>query len=126
MYSCWWYICWVTANSQLPAPLQGLVKHFFNEKEVTSTLVMDALYSGCRQIDQCTHEAEVDGQGRVSGHPQHAADRFLTMYSGRSICNGPELCVMYLRLCPRSECAPLQCGIHQSQACSSKVPQCWG
>lgn len=26
------------------------MKQFFNEKEVTSTLVMDALYSGCRQI----------------------------------------------------------------------------
>lgn len=38
-----------------PTPLasataQGLVKQFFNEKEVTSTLVMDALVSGCRQI----------------------------------------------------------------------------
>lgn len=28
------------------------MKQFFNEKEVTSTLVMDALYSGCKQIDQ--------------------------------------------------------------------------
>lgn len=41
----------------LPRP-QGLVKHFFNEKEVTSTLVMDALYSGCRQIEQHTREAD--------------------------------------------------------------------
>eukprot|EP00983_Pelagomonas_calceolata_P068824 1150099-Pelagomonas_calceolata.AAC.12 len=32
--------------------LQGVVKQFFNEKEVTSTLVMDALYSGCKQIDE--------------------------------------------------------------------------
>jgi hypothetical protein len=32
--------------------LQGLVKQFFNEKEVTSTLVMDALYSGCRQLEE--------------------------------------------------------------------------
>jgi hypothetical protein len=28
------------------------VKQFFNEKEVTSTLVMDALYSGCKQIEE--------------------------------------------------------------------------
>ena len=28
------------------------MKQFFNEKEVTSTLVMDALYSGCKQIDE--------------------------------------------------------------------------
>ncbi len=32
--------------------VQGLVKHFFNEKEVTSTLVMDALYSGCKQVEE--------------------------------------------------------------------------
>lgn len=30
--------------------MQGVVKQFFNEKEVTSTLVMDALFSGCKQI----------------------------------------------------------------------------
>lgn len=32
--------------------MQGIVKQFFNEKEVTSTLVMDALYSGCKQIEE--------------------------------------------------------------------------
>eukprot|EP00798_Chlamydomonas_sp_ICE-L_P015975 gene15975-22105_t len=31
---------------------KGVVKQFFNEKEVTSTLVMDALYSGCKQIEE--------------------------------------------------------------------------
>jgi hypothetical protein len=30
------------------------VKQFFNEKEVTSTLVMDALYSGCKQMEEHT------------------------------------------------------------------------
>jgi hypothetical protein len=30
--------------------LKAVVKRFFNEKEVTSTLVMDALYSGCRAL----------------------------------------------------------------------------
>lgn len=40
-----------------PAPspqvvLKGVVKQFFNEKEVTSTLVMDALYAGCRQLEE--------------------------------------------------------------------------
>jgi hypothetical protein len=34
--------------------MQAVVKQFFNEKEVTSTLVMDALYSGCKQIDEDT------------------------------------------------------------------------
>ncbi len=32
--------------------LQGIVKQFFNEKEVTSTLVMDALHSGCKQVEE--------------------------------------------------------------------------
>ncbi|GLI59106.1 hypothetical protein VaNZ11_000937 [Volvox africanus] len=32
--------------------LKAIVKQFFNEKEVTSTLVMDALYSGCKQIEE--------------------------------------------------------------------------
>ena len=31
--------------------LKGIVKRFFNKKEVTSTLVMDALYCGCRALD---------------------------------------------------------------------------
>lgn len=34
--------------------VQGLVKRFFNEKEVTSTLVMDALFSGCKQVEEAT------------------------------------------------------------------------
>ena len=34
--------------------MQGIVKRFFNEKEVTSTLVMDALFSGCQQIEAPT------------------------------------------------------------------------
>ena len=33
---------------------QGLVKRFFNEKEVTSTLVMDALFSGCKQVEEAS------------------------------------------------------------------------
>ena len=28
------------------------MKRFFNEKEVTSTLVMDALFSGCKQLEE--------------------------------------------------------------------------
>ena len=33
---------------------QGVVKRFFNEKEVTSTLVMDALFSGCKQLEEAS------------------------------------------------------------------------
>lgn len=36
--------CMLTLVTTSMWPLQGVVKQFFNEKEVTSTLVMDALY----------------------------------------------------------------------------------
>lgn len=38
--------------------LKGLVKRFFNEKEVTSTLVMDALFSGCKQLEEMSRAAD--------------------------------------------------------------------
>lgn len=38
--------------------MQGVVKRFFNEKEVTSTLVMDALVSGVKQIEESSRLAE--------------------------------------------------------------------
>lgn len=41
--------------------LQGVVKQFFNEKEVTSTLVMDALYCGCRQLECLSRKKVCDG-----------------------------------------------------------------
>lgn len=34
--------------------LKGIVKRFFNDREVTSTLLMDALFSGCHQIEAPT------------------------------------------------------------------------
>ncbi len=36
------------------------MKRFFNEKEVTSTLVMDALFSGCQQIEAATAAGPTD------------------------------------------------------------------
>ena len=30
------------------------MESFFNEKEVTSTLVMDALFSGCKQVEEAS------------------------------------------------------------------------
>lgn len=39
------------ASEKADVLLKGIVKRFFNEKEVTSTLVMDALYCGCRALD---------------------------------------------------------------------------
>ena len=38
--------------------MQGVVKRFFNEKEVTSTLVMDALFSGCKQLEEASRLAD--------------------------------------------------------------------
>eukprot|EP00218_Dolichomastix_sp_CCMP3274_P002882 CAMPEP_0170164286 /NCGR_PEP_ID=MMETSP0033_2-20121228/78028_1 /TAXON_ID=195969 /ORGANISM="Dolichomastix tenuilepis, Strain CCMP3274" /LENGTH=978 /DNA_ID=CAMNT_0010401929 /DNA_START=87 /DNA_END=3023 /DNA_ORIENTATION=- len=46
------------------AIMKGVVKRFFNEKEVTSTLVMDALYSGCRGLD--VGKAELPGSSSSS------------------------------------------------------------
>jgi hypothetical protein len=44
--------------------LKGVVKQFFNEKEVTSTLVMDALFAGCRQLEEASRAwAAVSGGG---------------------------------------------------------------
>lgn len=39
------------ATEKTDALMKGVVKRFFNEKEVTSTLVMDALYCGCHALD---------------------------------------------------------------------------
>lgn len=45
---------------------QGVVKRFFNEKEVTSTLVMDALVSGVKQIEECSRLGESKKASRLS------------------------------------------------------------
>lgn len=34
------------------------MKRFFNEKEVTSTLVMDALFSGCKQLEEASRQLD--------------------------------------------------------------------
>ena len=41
------------------------MKRFFNEKEVTSTLVMDALYCGCKLLEQAGRRF-LDGAGAAS------------------------------------------------------------
>jgi hypothetical protein len=45
------------------AVLKGLVKRFFNEKEVTSTLVMDALFCGCKLLEQASSQCS---QARIA------------------------------------------------------------
>ncbi|KAL6969928.1 TNF receptor-associated factor 1a, partial [Sarracenia purpurea var. burkii] len=39
------------SNEKTDAILRVVVKHFFIEKEVTSTLVMDSLYSGLKALE---------------------------------------------------------------------------
>ncbi len=54
-------VCWLQQLVRLLRPescAQGVVKRFFNEKEVTSTLVMDALVSGVKQIEECSRLGE--------------------------------------------------------------------
>ena len=47
-----------TMRMQCENTLQAIVKRFFNEKEVTSTLVMDALFSGCKQLEDAGRQSE--------------------------------------------------------------------
>lgn len=51
----------VTPCCCLPLSMQGIVKQFFNEKEVTSTLVMDALFCGCKQLDKLSRSKVCGG-----------------------------------------------------------------
>jgi hypothetical protein len=51
------------AREKTDVILKAVVKRFFNEKEVTSTLVMDALYSGCKALDYRTKNKK----GKING-----------------------------------------------------------
>lgn len=42
---------WRMSRDRTDAILKAVVKHFFIEKEVTSTLVMDSLYSGLKALE---------------------------------------------------------------------------
>ena len=84
--------------------LKGIVKRFFNEKEVTSTLVMDALYCGCRALDvgnATPAEAAKTfkpgrsvwlsiAQNKVRRAPAHDASRFPAVF-GESSAASPRL-----------------------------------
>lgn len=61
---------------------QGLVKRFFNEKEVTSTLVMDALFSGCKQVEEATRAAA----GSKVLHSSLCTDSLLLMAARTHSC----------------------------------------
>ena len=57
----------------VPAPMvfKSLVKRFFNEREVTSTLMMDGLYSGAKELELGFRERQQEeGPGSGSGQGQ--------------------------------------------------------
>jgi hypothetical protein len=58
--------------------LKGLVKKFFNEKEVTSTLVMDALYCGAKLLERAGHVALFPQQEGGNDNATVAADNVYT------------------------------------------------
>ena len=58
--------------------MQHVVKRFFNEKEVTSTLVMDALFSGCKQLEEAARLAE----------PKKVCYQFMDLYAVIATCKG--------------------------------------
>lgn len=45
--------------------LKVVVKHFFIEKEVTSTLVMDSLYSGLKALEGQSKSKSKKGKGKL-------------------------------------------------------------
>ena len=61
--------------------VQGVVKRFFNEKEVTSTLVMDALVSGVKQIEESSRLGESKKVSCLSYQEGNAALSFLQFLS---------------------------------------------
>ena len=66
------------------SPYQGIVKRFFNEKEVTSTLVMDALYSGCRQLEAASAPT---AQVQWLARPEESRSFKTVTGKGRSNCS---------------------------------------
>merc|ERR1719359_2796751 len=64
------------SNEQADIVFKAIVKRFFNEKEVTSTLVMDALHAGCRTLDvenraaAQAERARLSKEARDAGGPQ--------------------------------------------------------
>ena len=64
------------------------MKRFFNEKEVTSTLVMDALVSGVKQIEEYSRLAESKKVlHRLTRHSR--TPQALSYCLHGSLCRGP-------------------------------------
>ena len=59
------------------------MKRFFNEKEVTSTLVMDALVSGVKQIEECSRL----GESKKASPLSFATGRIRAVCLNLAMCN---------------------------------------
>jgi flagellar biosynthesis GTPase FlhF len=70
--------------SEVAAPvLKGLVRRFFNEKEVTSTLVMDALHCGAKALEAAARNPEgtvPGGEGGAVARPTVLIDEDRGMF----------------------------------------------
>jgi hypothetical protein len=60
------------AQEKASVILPKLVKQFFNEKEVTSSLVMDALFAGCKLLEASTCGAAAPGKKGAAGGQAHS------------------------------------------------------
>ena len=99
------------------------MKRFFNEKEVTSTLVMDALFSGCKQVEEasragigpkvCHHINSVHpcSAFRVNhSHMLHLCALLAVVHQTENIAFGymPGSFAYYLYTAPSAAAMPLQ------------------
>lgn len=66
-------------------PLQGVVKGLFNEREVTSTLVMDALYCGCKLLETAGRKYM---QARLPHTPPRACTHVYACVDGFGVRGG--------------------------------------
>lgn len=73
------------ATERADVILKAVAKRFFNEKEVTSTLVMDALYCGCRALEDDGVAALEEGAPDGTGCPEAGACRVALSVAGNRV-----------------------------------------
>ena len=81
----------ILASEKADVLLKGIVKRFFNEKEVTSTLVMDALYCGCRALD--VGSTSIADAVKANAHLSHGSAA-LSIDSNTCVLTGDLVCAL--------------------------------
>jgi len=81
----------ILASEKADVLLKGIVKRFFNEKEVTSTLVMDALYCGCRALD--VGSTSIADAVKANVHLSHGSAA-LSIDSNTCVLTGDLVCAL--------------------------------